>query len=288
MKKRIVTLLLVAAMTGSMVVGCGSNSSSDTKSETKTESTDTKTEEKKELADDEYQYVSAEDTAKADGVHVLDVREWDNYETGRVKNSEWCPIFPLEDDSLVDAMTDYAKENLNDGKDIYIICNSGKRGAEKATGVLRDAGIESTSIYTVEGGAKALADVSGALTTDRTEENIDWQYVSGKDAVAAVDDKDVQILDVRDDDTYKAGHLKGSFQCGLKEIESADAQTAMYKLATEKMDSSKKVYLLCYSGNKCAKTGISILKDAGFDLDNLYIIEKGAKDGDVSAAFVTE
>ena len=87
-------------------------------------------------------------------------------------------------------MTDYAKENLNDGKDIYIICNSGKRGAEKATGVLRDAGIESTSIYTVEGGAKALADVSGALTTDRTEENIDWQYVSGKDAVAAVDDKD--------------------------------------------------------------------------------------------------
>ena len=37
MKKRIVTLLLVAAMTGSMVVGCGSNSSSDTKSETKTD-----------------------------------------------------------------------------------------------------------------------------------------------------------------------------------------------------------------------------------------------------------
>ena len=289
MKKKIVTLLLVAAMTGTMVVGCGSKADDKT-SDTKTEQTDDKkdTEEKKELADDEYQYVSAADTVIADGVHVLDVREWENYSKGRVANSEWCPIFPLEDDSLVDAMTDYAKENLNDGKDIYIICNSGKRGAEKATGVLRDAGIESTSIYTVEGGAKALADVSGALTTDRTEENIDWQYVSGKDAVAAVDDKDVQILDVRDDDTYKAGHLKGSFQCGLKEIESADAQTAMYKLATEKMDSSKKVYLLCYSGNKCAKTGISILKDAGFDLDNLYIIENGAKDGDVSAAFVTE
>ena len=289
MKKKIVTLLLVAAMTGTMVVGCGSKADDKT-ADTKTEQTDDKkdTEEKKELADDEYQYVSAADTVIADGVHVLDVREWENYSKGRVANSEWCPIFPLEDDSLVDEMTTYAKDHLNDGKDIYVICNSGKRGAEKATAVLRDAGIESTSIYTVEGGAKALADVSGALTTDRTEENIDWQYVSGKDAVAAVDDKDVQILDVRDDDTYKAGHLKGSFQCGLKEIESADAQTAMYKLATEKMDSSKKVYLLCYSGNKCAKTGISILKDAGFDLDNLYIIENGAKDGDVSAAFVTE
>ena len=91
MKKRIMVVLLSTAMVASLAIGCGSNSKSDdTKSETKTESTDTKTEEKKELADDEYQYVSAEDTAKADGVHVLDVREWDNYVTGRVKNSEWC------------------------------------------------------------------------------------------------------------------------------------------------------------------------------------------------------
>ena len=224
MKKRVVTLLLVAAMTGSMVVGCGSNSSSDTKSETKTESTDTKTEEKKELADDEYQYVSAEDTAKADGVHVLDVREWDNYVTGRVKNSEWCPIFPLEDDSLVDAMTDYAKENLNDGKDIYIICNSGKRGAEKATGVLRDAGIESTSIYTVEGGAKALADVSGALTTNRTEENIDWQYVSGKDAVAAVESGKMIASDFQNAE----GQITGALETAVKCVNNEDYEKELW------------------------------------------------------------
>ena len=56
MKKKIVTLLLVAAMTGTMVVGCGSKADDKT-SDTKTEQTDDKkdTEEKKELADDEYQ-----------------------------------------------------------------------------------------------------------------------------------------------------------------------------------------------------------------------------------------
>ena len=162
MKKKIVTLLLVAAMTGTMVVGCGSKAEDKT-ADTKTEQTDDKkdTEEKKELADDEYQYVSAADTVIADGVHVLDVREWENYSKGRVANSEWCPIFPLEDDSLVDEMTTYAKDHLNDGKDIYVICNSGKRGAEKATAVLRDAGIEPTSIYTVEGGAEALGKKMG-------------------------------------------------------------------------------------------------------------------------------
>lgn len=78
MKKKIVTLLLVAAMTGTMVVGCGSKADDKT-ADTKTEQTDDKkdTEEKKELADDEYQYVSAADTVIADGVHVLDVREWE-------------------------------------------------------------------------------------------------------------------------------------------------------------------------------------------------------------------
>ena len=39
----------------------------------------------------------------------------------------------------------------------------------------------------------------------------------------------------------------------------------MYELGTTKLDPEKPVYFLCYSGNKCAKTGISVLKDAGFD-----------------------
>ena len=140
-------------MTGTMVVGCGSKADDKT-SDTKTEQTDDKKDTRgKERVGQmmNTEYVSAADTVIADGVHVLDVREWENYSKGRVANSEWCPIFPLEDDSLVDEMTTYAKDHLNDGKDIYVICNSGKRGAEKATAVLRDAGIEPTSIYTVEG-----------------------------------------------------------------------------------------------------------------------------------------
>ncbi len=62
----------------------------------------------------------------------------------------------------------------------------------------------------------------------------------------------------------------------------------MYEMATNEMDPEKPVYILCYSGNNCAKTAISVMKDAGFDKDNLFIIEDGAKNADVSAAFVTE
>ena len=226
--------------------------------------------------------------AKDKSAHVLDVREWDNYVKGRVADSMWCPIFPLEDDSLAEAMGTYAKENLSDGQKIYIICNSGKRGAEKATGVLKEAGIDGSLIYTVEGGAKALESEKGALTTNRADEDIDWKTVAAADALKAVGGSDIQILDVRANDTYAKGHLKGSIQSSLKEIEDPAAQTAMYKMAKEEMDPSKPVYLLCYSGNKCAKTGISVMKDAGFDVDNLFIIENGAKDKDIQAAFVTE
>lgn len=286
MKRKLLAVLLAAAMTTAMVTACGSDDTGE--SATSEETTE---ESGGEEAEASAGYVSAEDAveaAKAGGTHVLDVREWANYVEGRVVNSEWCPIFPLEDDSLAEGMTAYADENFQDDEDIYIICNSGQKGAEKATEVLTEAGIDPARLFTVEGGAQALAEVDGALTTNRTEDSIEWQYVSGAEAVEAVGNDDVQILDVRDDDTYAQGHLEGSIQCNLKEIEDPAAQTAMYELAVSDMDPDKEVYLLCYSGNNCAKTGISVLKDAGFPLENLYIIENGAKDGDVAAAFVTE
>lgn len=148
---------------------------------------------------------------------------------------------------------------------------------------------ETTAAETTAAESKAEESEAAEVTFggNRTEEDIDWQYVDGKDAVAAVGSDDVQFLDVRDDDTYAQGHLKGSLQCGLKDFESADAQKAMYELA-QTMDSSKPVYILCYSGNKCAKTAIAVMKDAGFDTNELFIIKDGAKGKDVAAALVTE
>ena len=111
----------------------------------------------------DYQYISAEEVLKVKDSHILDVREEDKYKAGAVEGSEWQPIFPLEDDSLAASMKEYATSKLNDGKNIYIVCNSGKRGAEKTTQILIEAGIDKSKIFTVEGGAKALAEIDGAL-----------------------------------------------------------------------------------------------------------------------------
>ncbi len=280
MNKKVLAVVLAAMMMLSTMAGCGAKEPApETSAPAQAESSQEKTEE----AEAEYQMVAPKDAvAKATEVHLLDVREWGKYVEGRVVNSEWCPIFPLEDESLVDNMKAYADKNLKDGKEIYIICNSGARGAQKATGVLKDAGIDEKLIYTVEGGAKALADVDKALTTNRVDEAIEWKYAKGADVLK---ETDAQIVDVRDDATYAEGHLENSVQVALKEIEDAKAQTAAYELA-KTLDNTKPVYFLCYSGNKCAKTAISIFKDAGFSTENLFIIENGAKDADIAAAFV--
>ncbi|MEF9840677.1 MAG: rhodanese-like domain-containing protein, partial [Lachnospiraceae bacterium] len=206
MKKKIVAFLLISTMAVTMVTGCGSD-----KKEEKA-STETTTETAKE---EDYQFVSAADAvtaAQAGDIHVLDVREWDKYVSGRIADSQWCPIFPLEDESLAEAMSTYAKEKLNDGKKIYIVCNSGQRGAQKATKIFKEAGIDDSLIFTVKDGAKALAEEAGALTTSRIDEKINWQYITGSEATAAVGNADIQFLDVRDDESYASGHLKGSLQ----------------------------------------------------------------------------
>ena len=147
----VAALSLTLGTTGA-VTGCGSKSDSTIKTSTASTASAVA-----------YQYIPAADVLKVTDSHILDVREEENYKKGAVEGSEWQPIFPLDDTSLESAMKEYATSKLNDGKNIYIVCNSGKRGAEKTTGILIEAGIDKSKIFTVEGGAKALAEIDGAL-----------------------------------------------------------------------------------------------------------------------------
>ena len=155
--KKTKIIALVAALsltlgTTGAITGCGSKSDSTSKASTASTASTVA-----------YQYIPTADVLKVTDSHILDVREEENYKKGAVEGSEWQPIFPLEDTSLETAMKEYATSKLNDGKNIYIVCNSGKRGAEKTTGILIEAGIDKSKIFTVEGGAKALAEIDGAL-----------------------------------------------------------------------------------------------------------------------------
>ena len=166
-KTRVIALaaaLTLTMGTTGLITGCGKKEDTSA-SKSATSATSTKSTAAASTASQamDYQYISAEDVLKVTDAHILDVREEDKYKSGAVEGSEWQPIFPLEDDSLAAAMKEYATSKLNDGKNIYIVCNSGKRGAEKTTQILVENGIDKSKVFTVEGGAKALAEIDGAL-----------------------------------------------------------------------------------------------------------------------------
>ena len=166
-KTRIIALaaaLTLTMGTTGLITGCGKKEdTAASKSATSATSTKSTTAASTASQAMDYQYISAEDVLKVTDAHILDVREEDKYKSGAVEGSEWQPIFPLEDDSLAAAMKEYATSKLNDGKNIYIVCNSGKRGAEKTTQILVENGIDKSKVFTVEGGAKALAEIDDAL-----------------------------------------------------------------------------------------------------------------------------
>lgn len=160
MKNRKIAALFTAFAltvgTASLVSGCGSSTGTTA---SKTASTTASNAASSAVT---YQYISAEEVLKVTDGHIVDVREEDKYKAGAIEGSDWQAIFPLEDTSLEAGMKEYAAK-VNDGKNIYIVCNSGKRGAEKTTKILTESGIDKSKIFTVEGGAKALSEIEGAL-----------------------------------------------------------------------------------------------------------------------------
>jgi thioredoxin len=89
-----------------------------------------------------------------------------------------------------------------------------------------------------------------------------------KNKVASVDDfeksiasKDIQLLDVRTADEYKAGHIKKSLQANwLNKAEFEDR--------TSHLDKNKPVYVYCLSGGRSAAAA-TYLSEKGYDVTNL-------------------
>lgn len=112
----------------------------------------------------------------------------------------------------------------------------------------------------------------------------EYQYVSGADTVAAESAEDVQIVDLRDEESYKKGSLNSAVHVDLSKPDD-EAYREAFKENASQIDKDKKVYFICFSGNKCAKGAIDILEEQGYDPNNLFIIEEGAKGADLSGAF---
>lgn len=227
-----------------------------------------------------------------DSAVILDVRRADNYANGHLKNAISAPVFDADgpakttEDTIAKEFTEKVTTELKsklEGKEIYIICNSGASGAKAATVLLHEAGYDLSKLHTVTNGAKGLEIRYGMLNTDGNP-------VTGEEAVKAVSDGSATILDVRLAANYAKGHLKGSISAPVFAA-NGPAATADVDVAKAFLDQvgnnalgDKDIYVLCNSGASGARAATVLLVQAGYSLNKIHTITGGAKGEAVTAA----
>ena len=134
-------------------------------------------------------------------------------------------VTPTNQDEYSKAFEKYVTNNLSTftGKKVYVLCNSGSRGAKAATALLADNGVDKNTIYTITGGAKDETVKSAFVTVDG------YKFVSGNDAITAAKEGTAYVIDVRSTKAQaKTGTLKGSISQSLfdadNKLDTAEAE----------------------------------------------------------------
>lgn len=112
---------------------------------------------------------------------------------------------------------------------------------------------------------------------DRADEDIAWQYMTADELIAKLDGNEaVIVLDIRPDDMYNAGHIKGAYHVASFPVETAEQEKAL-KDAAKNLQGDDPIVIVCRSGNKGAKRTISVLQEEGIKAERLFILEGGGE-----------
>lgn len=131
-------------------------------------------------------------------------------------------------------------------------------------------------------------DAQQAAAADRADAAIDWQYMTADDLAKKLDAGDpVIVLDIRPDDMYKAGHIKGAYHVASFPVDTPEAEDLLTE-AAKNLEGDDPIAIVCKTGNKGAKRAISVLEDAGIAHGRLFILEGGGDGWNVAEWTTTD
>lgn len=110
---------------------------------------------------------------------------------------------------------------------------------------------------------------------DRADAAIDWQYMTADELTKKLDAGDpVIVLDIRPDDMYNNGHIKGAYHVAVFPVDTEEQEKTLQE-AAKNLGGNDPIVIICKTGNKGAKRTISVLQDEGIAADRLFILEGG-------------
>lgn len=231
-----------------------------------------------------YNYIAPEKVKEDASKYVLvDARKKADYDDAHIAGAVSAEV-----NGTSDEVTSAEKENVKAVVDKYgkdktyvVICYSGNRYAKKATGFMRDLGVDNNNILTMTGGMGAWR--SAGYDVDH------YNYTNADTTFSKMKDSSYVILDARKAADYEKGHIAGAVSADVgyyidNKYSSKDAAAANVKAVVDKYDQNKdkKYIVICYSGNRYAKVATGLLMNNG--IKNANIETLGGDDSQQSAA----
>lgn len=184
---------------------------------------------------------------------LLDVRSPKEWEAGHVKGAIFLPWLELEKTKG----ETFDKLKLDKSKVVYTYCHIGIRSLKAAT-MFKEKGYDARALKPgfAELAAAGFPSEKPAATVEQTHTRDDLKTVK-----AAVESGKALLLDVRSQDEWEAGHVKGAVFSPITEIEKSKGESFL-KL---KLDKSKVIYTHCGAGGRALRAA-KMLKDQGYDV----------------------
>ena len=229
-----------------------------------------------------YNYIAPEKVKEDASKYVLvDARKKADYDDAHIAGAVSAEV-----NGTSDEVTSAEKENVKAVVDKYgkdktyvVICYSGNRYAKKATGFMRDLGVDNNNILTMTGGMGAWR--TAGYDVDH------YNYTNADTTFSKMKDSSYVILDARKAADYDNGHIAGAVSADVgyyidNKYSSKDEAAANVKAVVDKYGKDKKYIVICYSGNRYAKVATGLLMNNG--IKNANIETLGGDDSKQSAA----
>ncbi len=182
---------------------------------------------------------------------LLDVRSPKEWEAGHIKGAPFLPWLDLEKTNGAD----FDKLKLDKSKIVYTYCHIGIRSLKAAT-MFKAKGYDARALKPgfAELAAAGFPTEKPAAKPAHTKDDL-------ATVKAAVDSGKAVLLDVRSQDEWDAGHVKGAVFSPISDLE----KTAGESFLKLNLDKSKVIYTHCGAGGRALRAA-TMLKEKGYDV----------------------